>query len=242
MLSAAEPHHLVPLTERDGPITFAVHARLREAILSLELEPGQRISQLELTRMLDVSRTPLREALRLLEREGLIEPSTPHSLVTISPITMDDLEDLYARRVTGEGIAMWLTVPQLDAKDCDALARELRTMATSATSRADSRAAHRRFHEGLRVGAGERMQRELQQLFEHAERYQVAFTRKRKTRAQEEHRAILRACREADRVRAAELLIDHCAATAYGLMKVEAPDRGSPSLDLAVRMAHTGLR
>jgi DNA-binding GntR family transcriptional regulator len=221
-------------------MTTDVYQRLREAILHLELEPGSRISQLELTRHLGVSRTPLREALRLLEREGLIEPSTPHGLVVIKPLSMDDVEDLYSVRVYGEALAISLTVPMLDAAACTELARLLRIIDKGEKS--EVRDAHRRFHEGLRIGAGDRLQSELRHWFDHAERYQLAsIRRKRRTRAQAEHRAILRACRKGDRHLAADLLIDHCATTAYELIKVEEADRPTPVLDAAVSMTRAGL-
>jgi DNA-binding GntR family transcriptional regulator len=213
---------------------------VREAIIGLQLAPGQRISQLELARQLEVSRTPLREALRLLEREGLIEPSTLHGLVVIKPLSMDELEDLYSLRVVGESLAIWLSVPRLDRESCRALAGELATIDKG--DPVASRAAHRRFHAGLRAGAGERLRRELEQLFEHAERYQLALTRRsRKSRPQREHRAILRACREGDRGTAAELIMDHCAATVYELIELSAPGRPTPSLDAAVAMARGRL-
>jgi DNA-binding GntR family transcriptional regulator len=231
---------LKPVPMRGEPMTSAVHARVREAIINLRLAPGQRISQLELARQLRVSRTPLREALRLLEREGLIAPSTPHGLVVITPLSMDDLEDLYSLRVVGESLAIWLTVPTLNADAIRELSNELRLIDKGAAGQV--RPAHRRFHEGLRAGAGDRLRRELGQLFEHAERYQLALIqRKRQMRPQKEHRAILRACREGDRKRAAELLMHHCATTVYELAAVMAPDRATPSLDAAVAMVQGRL-
>jgi DNA-binding GntR family transcriptional regulator len=228
------------LIGRGEPMTTAVHARVREDIINLRLAPGQRISQLELTRQLGVSRTPLREALRLLEREGLIAPSTPHGLVVITPLSMDDLEDLYSLRVVGESLAMWLTVPTLDADDIRAMSSELRIIDKGEPE--EVRPAHRRFHEGLRAGAGDRLRRELSQLFEHAERYQLALIqRKRQMRPQKEHRAILRACREGDRKLASELVMQHCATTVYELLALMAPDRPTPSLDAAVAMVQGRL-
>ena len=51
----------------------AVHARLRQLILDGTLPPGSLLSQLQLSRALGVSRTPLREALRMLQEEGLVD-------------------------------------------------------------------------------------------------------------------------------------------------------------------------
>src|SRR5437016_3110357 len=50
-----------------------VHATLREMILSGRLHPGERLSQARLAESLNVSRTPMREALRMLQEEGLID-------------------------------------------------------------------------------------------------------------------------------------------------------------------------
>jgi DNA-binding GntR family transcriptional regulator len=241
--AGGDGQYLTPIVPQKGvQMTTAVHQRLRDAILNLELEPGERISQLELTRQLDVSRTPLREALRLLEREALIEPSTPHGLVVIQPLSVDDLLDLYSLRVVGDSLALWLTVPQLDKEALRQLSADLRLIDKGQP--AEVRQAHRRFHEGLRAGSGERLRLELGKLFEHAERYQLAAlsVRRRRGRAQSEHRAILRAAKAGDRELAAERLMEHCAATAYELMAAEAPGRSTAQLDAAVAMARSGLR
>jgi len=197
-----------------------VHDALRRLILEGELEPGGEVSQTDLSRRLNCSRTPLREALRLLEREGLVVSSAAYRLVRISSLSMVDLDDLYSLRVMGEGLAIWLTVPTLRPADHEALERDLTLSAEGDLE------AHARFHERLRSGAGTRLADHLDRLFEHAERYQrayrdnqnleVAFETKRA-----EHRAILDACIDGDRDRARALLVDHIADTAIRLMMAE---------------------
>lgn len=59
----------------DGDSMEAVYQRLRSAILNCEIPVATPLSQVQLARKLGVSRTPLREAIRLLQREGLIEAS-----------------------------------------------------------------------------------------------------------------------------------------------------------------------
>src|SRR6201999_3846085 len=113
-------------------------------------------------------------------------------------MSLEDLEDLYSLRVVGEADAIWRTVPLLDGLTCDGLAEELRLLDEHGTS-PEGRAAHRRFHAGLRVGAGEKRCRELSKLFEQAERYWVAAGRRKAASAPGEHRAILRACFVGDR-------------------------------------------
>lgn len=215
---------------RKDPATTSVHDVLRRLILNGDLEPGAEISQLELAQRLNVSRTPLREALRLLEREGLVVNSGPHRPVKISPLSMQDLDDLYSLRVLGEGLAIWLTVPTLRKEDFERLQQELE---------AGDDEAHRRFHASLRTGAGERLAEQLERLFEHAERYQRAFRQQEEADdfavKLAEHQAILDACIARDQQLARELLVDHIADTALKLMTSE---RHAPfSLPSAVQMA-----
>jgi DNA-binding GntR family transcriptional regulator len=103
---------LVEVTGRDGQNVMAVHDRLRDAILRGEIAPGEATSQVALARQLGVSRTPLREALRLLEREGLVV-SQPNRRIRIADFSIADLEALYAMRIALETVAVRLTVPTL---------------------------------------------------------------------------------------------------------------------------------
>lgn len=200
-----------------------VHDVLRRLILESELPPGAEISQPELARRLSVSRTPLREALRLLEREGLVVNAGPHKMVKVSTLTMPDLDDLYSLRVTGESLAIWLTVPRLRAADFEILDRDL-DQSFNAATHAERAAAHQAFHDGLRIGTGPRLRDQLQRLFEHAERYQrhfIEYNADRMASKHAEEQAILEACKERDRQAARELLTDHVADTAITLMTGE---------------------
>jgi DNA-binding GntR family transcriptional regulator len=234
-MRSTRPHQITPSTVA----TFAgnaVHARLREAILGLELPPGCRVATAELLARYDTDAPTLGAAVDALQQEGLLDPVVPDGAIVVKPLSMDDLEQLYSLRIIGESDAVAHTVPILDPAACDVLADELRVM--DGGDSLVARAAHRRFHEGLRVGVGEARARELQRLFEHAERYQLAVTQsKQLSRAQEEHRAILRACFEGDRELAADLLAHHCADTAYELVEMHEPGRRTPSIDVAIDFA-----
>lgn len=195
-----------------------VHHALRRMILDGELDPGLEISQTELAARLKCSRTPLRESLRLLEREGLVVSNPAYRLVTISSLSMVDVDDLYSLRVMGEGLAIWLTVPTLVAADFEALERDIALVENERDLE-----AHRRFHARMRRAAAGRLTEHLDVLFEHAERYQrefrESFEDERVFEAKcKEHRAILDACHDRDRDLARDLLIDHIADTATRLM------------------------
>jgi DNA-binding GntR family transcriptional regulator len=72
-------------------------ARLRQAIITGDLAPKSRLIEPELARQLNVSRTPLREAIRQLEAEGFVT-TVPRIGCFVSEITPQDVEDLYAIR------------------------------------------------------------------------------------------------------------------------------------------------
>jgi len=104
-----------------------VHQVLRTMILDGSLAPGVIVSQVSLARQLGVSRTPLREALRLLQHEGLIE-AEQRRRPRITPVEPPAIDALYADRILTEALGISLTVPLLRAADLDALQEALKAM------------------------------------------------------------------------------------------------------------------
>src|ERR1700750_2284658 len=89
----------------DVPTVRAMVARkLREAIMSGTLKPGQRLIERELCEMTGVSRPSIREALRPLEAAGLLN-TVPHRGPVVSTISLEEAEQLYAARAVLEGFA-----------------------------------------------------------------------------------------------------------------------------------------
>ena len=80
-----------------------VYAELKRQILTLELAPGTRLYEPELARQLQVSRTPLREAIKLLLAEDLLE-QLPTGGVVVPLLSARDIEELYTVRAALEGI------------------------------------------------------------------------------------------------------------------------------------------
>jgi DNA-binding GntR family transcriptional regulator len=89
-----------------------VHA-LREAIIAGRLKPGERIRERELVSLLGVSRSPLREAIRILETEGLIT-SLAHRGARVSELSAVDLHDMLDVRIMLESFAARLFIERLD--------------------------------------------------------------------------------------------------------------------------------
>src|ERR1700759_2906757 len=89
-------------------VTF-VHDRVRTGILDGEIPPGA-ISQAALARQLNVGRSPLREAVRMLQNEGLVV-SEPNRRLEIARLSATDVEELMQMRVALEGTSIRITVP-----------------------------------------------------------------------------------------------------------------------------------
>ena len=75
------------------PLRDVVFNTLREAILKGELKPGERLMELQLASKLVVSRTPIREAIRMLEQEGLAV-TKPRKGAEVAKMTLKDMEDV----------------------------------------------------------------------------------------------------------------------------------------------------
>ena len=108
-------------------MTWTVYTSLRESILNGALPPGESLSQVQLASQLGVSRGPLREAVRMLQREGLVEAEV-NRRGRVSSFSIDDLEQLYAMRIVHESLAIRINVPRFVKRDIDALRGCLRRM------------------------------------------------------------------------------------------------------------------
>lgn len=97
-----------------------VAAYLREAILGGDLKPGDRIRQEEVAARLGASRLPVREALRMLEAEGLTEHE-PHKGARVPRLTRHEVDVIYRMRERLEPLALVESLPQLDAADHERL-------------------------------------------------------------------------------------------------------------------------
>ena len=194
-----------------GQSFVAVHARLRAAILSGEIAEGAVTSQATLAERFGVGRTPLREALRMLQREGLVI-SQPNHRVRIAELSSEDAEELYIMRIALEAVAIRVTVPVLTSADLAELDGLMAQMDHYMKLRdhVGHREPHRQFHYRLVYAAGPRVSERIDELFDHAERYRRRFGAADSWEARRaEHRAILDAVGEGDREATADLLADH---------------------------------
>lgn len=105
-------------------------ARLAEAIINGELQPGDRLVLDEIARELGVSKIPLREALSSLEGAGLVV-TTPHTGPRVAPLPFHEVRGIYLLRERVETLGMQLAVEHVD----DALISDLRGINESMRAR-----------------------------------------------------------------------------------------------------------
>jgi DNA-binding GntR family transcriptional regulator len=220
--------------------TAEIHGRLREAILHGELPAGSELSQVKLAEDFGTSRGPVREALRLLQREGLVVAEL-NRRVRVAPFSAADLEELYALRIVNEALGIRATVPHLRPEDFADLHRALDEMEQLIGSDVGSwEKVHRRFHHTLIAYSGARLVRMCDQLSDHAERYRLVYVAQ-DPRAWSigaaEHREIVAACEAGDAAGAADAIALHLARTAAGVLMHVAPDHDPTLMRNAVRAA-----
>lgn len=187
---------------RAGDIVAQVHQQLREAILNGDVRPGVKTSQAELARDLGVGRTPLREAVRMLQDEGLVL-AEPNRRVQIASLSVQDAEELYVVRIALEAAAARITVPTLTPGDIAELEGLMAQMSHlfSTGSVPLFRAPHRTFHQRFVGAAGPRPTALISELFDHAERYRRVYgaaSADHFARREAEHRAMLDAAAAGD--------------------------------------------
>jgi DNA-binding GntR family transcriptional regulator len=118
--------------------------RLSREILSGRTDPGERLVEEQLTRRLGISRAPLREALRLLAQQGLVE-HIPRRGVRVATLSDQDVRELYEVRELLERHAVASFRPGMDRAGLTAALEAMR-VATEAGDRFAVADAHRRFH------------------------------------------------------------------------------------------------
>jgi DNA-binding GntR family transcriptional regulator len=217
------------------------HSWIRDAIVSGTLEEGQELSQVQLSREIGVSRTPLREAIRKLEAEGWLA-SEPNRCVRVARVSLEELEQLYAMRVTLESLALTLAVPRLTPTELEAAAAIL-DEADEVLHRDDYdnwERLNRDFHSVLVAPAGASILQSCQGLISACFRYRKVYVLAQPAafvRAETDHRVILQACELGDAAAAASALARHLARTALTLLAAADPLYDPAGIRAAVTMA-----
>jgi DNA-binding GntR family transcriptional regulator len=229
--------------EAERPSALIVYDELRERILQGRFDPRVPISQVQLARELGVSRTPLREALRMLQAEGLIL-SEANRRVRTAQLSLADLEQVYSLRVVLESFGVHLSVPRLTDADIAELRDRLQSVeAALKDGNLDAwEASHSEFHQLTRRYSGERLEAIARALVDHSGRYRRFYLGDTGARAAsvQEHRNILEACAARDAGNAAQLVAQHLARTALTTAAAVSPEFDPASVRAALRFAIGG--
>jgi DNA-binding GntR family transcriptional regulator len=173
------------------------YERIREAIVAGTLAPGARLSERGLAAALDISAQPVREALRLLEAEGMVE-SRPRSGTYVADLGPARLVEIGLIRATLEGLAAALAARRATPADHLALRQRLAAIlaATEGAEPAALQAANAALHEAIHAAAGSADTNRLLaglRSYDHLTRARILAAEAEPRRALAEHRSIVAA-------------------------------------------------
>lgn len=233
---------VVPL-EGTTPREYALtaHRVLRELILQRSIPPHTVLKQAEVARVLGVSRTPVREAFRMLQEEGLIA-ADPNQRATVVGFEVGDLDAAYAGRILLESLAAGMTARTITEEDLAMAATQVARMRALQGEHRTSRewaAAHAEFHRLVTSGGGQQLMREVRRLQDRTRHYlrlAQLGDGDRASHADKMHKAIVSAMRRRSEAEAAEATARHLATTAEHVLLQVDPDQELPAISTALRM------
>jgi DNA-binding GntR family transcriptional regulator len=238
---------LTPIERTPGDhAANVVHNHLRRLILDGVLAAGTSINQVTLASELGVSRTPVREAIRMLQEEGLVE-AQPQKRAHVAGFDPFHLETVYTERVLLESLAASITAQQASDQLIAALEQSLLLLDREPEQRLapDWRAEHNRFHLNLVSGVHPQLQRAIRNNMDRGEHYRLNYRvmyEETGTRVWDtspaEHRAIVDAFRRHDSHEAAAELAAHLARTALSLIAQTTPTYNPAALRAALELYH----
>ena len=207
------------------PVNLAesVYYQIRRKILNGKYTPGENLTELEVSKELNVSRTPVREAFKHLESEGLLELRPNRGAVVVG-IGRPDIEDIYEIRSLLAGRAAERAALQADKKALEQLA-EILDLTEFYIERKDFdrvTTMDDRFHRTIYELTGSRMlQRILKELHAYAENIRERSIKEpgRADLMLKEHRAIVEAMVAQNPEKAGQLMVQHVQNSAANMEK-----------------------
>lgn len=195
------------------PLRDVVFNTLRQAILKGELKPGERLMEIALAERLGVSRTPIREAMRKLELEGLVV-MIPRRGAQVANITEKDLNDVLEVRIALENLSIEKACQYMTEEQMEELKAAAQKFERSITGRNPVRLAEadEAFHEIIyQASDNRRLKQVLNNLREQIYRYRVEYLKEEETRNLliQEHQELYNAIRSRDVKKAQEISFRH---------------------------------
>ena len=191
----------------------AIYLALRERILSNDIEAGTRLVMRDVANRYEASDIPVREALRMLERDGLVE-TAPYRGARVTTLTAKEVEETYFIRSHLESIATGLAAERITDAELEQL-EELMTRMRKAVDAQDGPAfsdLNFEFHRTIVASCGNDMLRELtMDIWRRHSGFQRVFRMvpERLATSQSEHEGIMAALRDHDAEQASRLALLH---------------------------------
>ena len=191
----------------------SIYLALRERILSNDIEPGTRLVMRDVGNHYQASDIPVREALRMLERDGLVE-TAPYVGARVTTLTAKEVEETYFIRSHLESVATGLAADRItedELAELDALMTKM-DAAVEAQDGPSFSDLNREFHRTIIASCGNDMLRELtMDIWQRHSGFQRVFRKvpERLRISQSEHEGIMAALRAHDSEHAARLALLH---------------------------------
>lgn len=232
---------IVPdLTNRRGT-SLEIHAHLRQLIIDNTIPPGKTLKQAELARIFGTSRTPMREAFRMLQEEGLIQAS-PNQRAVVSGLNGEELDQLYSARIALEALGTRITTGRLERNEINEAHKCLSGMrrALKSNNMTTWTRLHRRFHEICMARAGDPLLRVVNSYAERSERYVELYWSTHPGAhqlAEREHDGILEAVEGTNSSLASSRISHHLAHTALTVLQEVSAATPGLAIREALKMA-----
>ena len=195
------------------PLRDVVFNTLRQAILTGELKPGERLMEIHLANKLGVSRTPIREAIRKLELEGLVT-MIPRRGAEVAQITEKSMNDVLEVRRAMDALCVELACDRITPEElqdlkkaCDTFEAAVKTDDIKQIAQADVA-----FHDIIYAATdNRRLIQLLNNLREQMYRYRIEYLKKKECYPQllEEHQTIIDSIESRDKGRATQITGQH---------------------------------
>jgi DNA-binding GntR family transcriptional regulator len=206
------------------PLRDVVFNTLREAILKGDLKPGERLMELQLASKLGVSRTPIREAIRMLEQEGLAV-TMPRKGAEVAKMTLKDMEDVLEIREALDELAVRIACEKITEEQMTRLI-EIKDLFEESTRSGEVKKiaeADVCFHDVIYEATDNpKLVTLLNNLREQVYRYRVEYIKNPKNYPTliEEHEAIVEGLRNRDKDAATRAMHEHVANQAAAVKDV----------------------
>ena len=195
------------------PLRDVVFQTLREAILKGELKPGERLMELQLASKLGVSRTPIREAIRMLELEGLAV-TVPRKGAEVARMTEKDMEDVLQIRKTLDELAVKLACDKITEEQLKNVKRAVEEFEESTKCKNIKKIAEAdvKFHDTIYEATGNaKLVTLLNHLREQRYRYRIEYLKDERmyTELIKEHWKIYEALLQRDKESVVQIMAEH---------------------------------